>query len=285
MLAVRLLAGLGVGAAAEVEMDHAAVGRGPLVGAHAELAAQGAGELHEEAAAGAAGGDGAAAAAGGGLPRPELPAQPALGGLGTALRGEHPGTAQAQLPQRDAIGVLVAGGLVALLEALVLLAIGQQVVGADVLGLQPLGPRLPGRGEDRVLARQQSGLGDGRGLRTHGTGQHDHPGPAAVAGHGALEDVRDQALPGGLGAEVLTDLSGLGDVLERLAGEVDGGRGDRVELRTRGAGAAGGGGRGRHVRPRSCRRRHAARWRSSGNGRGRGSGRGAVRPRRRRGAG
>src|SRR5699024_10246711 len=123
-----------------------------------------AGELREEAAAGAVGRDGAATAAAGGLARAELAGDPALGGLAATLRGEHAGAAQAELPQGDAIRVLVAGGLVALLEALVVLAVGQQIVGADVRGLQPLGPGLPLRGEDRVVARQQRGLGDRGGL-------------------------------------------------------------------------------------------------------------------------
>src|SRR5699024_5367898 len=101
-----VLPGLGVGTAAVAEVDHAAVGRGPLVGAHAELGAQGAGELHQEAAAGAARRDRALAAAGGGLAGAELAGQPALGGLAAALLREHAGAAESQLPEGDAVLVL-----------------------------------------------------------------------------------------------------------------------------------------------------------------------------------
>lgn len=237
------LAGLRVGAAAVVQVHHATVGRRPLVGAHPELAAQGPGELGEEAAAGAVRRDGAATAASGGLARAEVALEPALCGVAAALRGEHPGTTQAELPQGDAILVLVAGGLIALLEPLVLLVEGQQIVGTDVRGLQPLGPGLPVGGEDRLLTGQQRALGDRGGLGARGTGEDDHPGPAAVSGHGALEDMGDQSLAAGLDAQVLTDLARFGDLEQRLTGELDRLGRDRVELGPCGAGAAGSGGR------------------------------------------
>src|SRR5699024_8915251 len=126
---IALPAGLRVRSAAVVEMDHAAVGRGPFVRAHAELVTERSGQLGEEPAAGAVRRNSAAATAPGLLARAEVALEPALRGLAAALRGEHAGTAQAELPQRDAVLVLVAGGLVALLEPLVLLPIGQQVVG------------------------------------------------------------------------------------------------------------------------------------------------------------
>ena len=263
-------------------MDHATVGRGPLVGAHAELATQRARQLREEAAAHAGRRDRAAAAATGGLAGAELAVDPPLRGLCAALRGQHAGAAEAELPLRDAVGVLVAGGLVALLEALVLLPEGQQVIGADVLGLEALGPRLPLGGEDRVVAREQRGLGDRGGLRAGGTGDHHHPGPAAIPGHGAVEDMGDEPITGGLGAQVLADLAGFGHLEQRLAGELDGIGGDRVQAGPGGAGATGGGGRLSHLfRPRNCRRRHGARWRSSARARDRDSGPGAGRWRRR----
>src|SRR5699024_6802067 len=241
-----LPAGLRVRSAAVVELDHAAVGRGPFVGAHPELPSERSGQLGEEPAAGAVRRNGAAPTAPGLLARAEVALEPALRGLAAALRGEDAGAAQAELPQRDLVLVLVTGGLVALLEPFVLLPVGQQVVGADVRGLQPLGPGLPVGGEDRVLAGQQRRLGDRGGLGARGAGEHRHPGPAAVARHRAFEDMRDQTFAAGLDTEVLTDLSRLGDLEQRLTGEPDGLGRDRIELGPRGAGAAGGCGRWRH---------------------------------------
>src|SRR5699024_3451965 len=129
---IALPAGLRVRSAAVVEMDHAAVGRGPFVGAHPELPSERSGQLGEEPAAGAVRRNGAAPTAPGLLARAEVALEPALRGLAAALRGEDAGAAQAELPQRDLVLVLVTGGLVALLEPFVLLPVGQQVVGADV---------------------------------------------------------------------------------------------------------------------------------------------------------
>src|SRR5699024_552029 len=114
-----LLTGLRMRAAAVVQVHDSPVGRGPLVGADAELLAQRARELGEEAAAAAVRRHGAAATPLGGLAGAELALEPALGGLGAPLRGQHARPAQAELPQCDPIDVFVAGGLVALLEPLV----------------------------------------------------------------------------------------------------------------------------------------------------------------------
>src|SRR5699024_11535509 len=106
----------------------------------------------------AVGRDGAASAPPGGRPGSDLALDPAFGGVGATLRGEHAGAAQAQLPLGDLILVLLAGGLVPELEALVVALVGQQIVGTDVLGIQSLRPGLPVGGKVRVIAGPLRGI-------------------------------------------------------------------------------------------------------------------------------
>ena len=241
--------GLGVGAAAVVQGDDATVVGGPLVGADSEDGAQSAGHGYEEAAGGA-GGVGFADALGVGA---VVAAVPALGGTGDALGAQDPGAAQVELVQGDGVGVL-AGGLPTGLEALVGLLAGETVGAGDVAGFEAVGPRDPGGGEEGLLSGEELHLTDGGGAAAWDAAEGDRPAPAAVAAQGAVEQVGDEALRVGGGGQVLADGDGVGDLLQRVAGELDGGwRGEGLVLGGLGLLAGGGqgagarhGGRGRH---------------------------------------
>ena len=250
--------GLGVGAAAVVQGDDAAVVGGPLVGAHTEDGAQGASHRHEEAA-GRAGGVGLADTLGLGA---VVAAVPALGGTGDALSAQDPGAAQVELIQGDGVGVL-AGGLPPGLEALVGLLAGEAVGAGDVAGFEALGPWDPGGREEGLLAGEELHLADGGGAAARDATEGDRPAPAAVAAQGAVEQVGDEALGVGRGGHVLADGDGVGDLLQRVAGQLDGRRGGEG-LVLGGQGLLAGGRQGAGARHGGRRRRGRGRARCRG---------------------
>ena len=234
--------GLGVGTAAVVQGNDAAVVGGPLVGTDAEDGAQGTGHGHEEAAGGA-GGVGLAHTLGVGA---VVSAVPALGSAGDALGAQDAGAAQVELVQGDGVGVL-ASGLPPGFEALVGLLAGQAVGAGDVTGFEAVGPRDPGGSEESLLSGEELHLADSGGAAARDATEGDGPAPAAVAAQGAVEQVGDQAFGVGDCGEVLTNGDGVGDLLQGAVGELDGGRGGEG-LILGGLGLLAGGGQGAGAR-------------------------------------
>ncbi len=229
-----------------------AVGRGVLVGAHAEGLPEGTADRGEETARHAGG---RCRLRHGGLGAVRL--LPAVGGGVQPVAGQHPGAAHAEFlgDRRDRtagrghreVGRAALGDLgvlrlhqvghllghrgvrrrlvragVAGLQTEVLGVGGQEVAGAHVAGAQPLAPRHPLRCEDGVGAGQQDRLVDGDDLGAGGAGDGDGPAPATVAGLPAPEEVRDDAVALGDQPLVLPHDPGRGGLLGGGAGEVDG---------------------------------------------------------------
>ena len=189
-------------------------------------------------------------------------AVPALGGAGDALSAQDSGTAQVELVQGDGVGVLTSG-LPPGLEALVGLLAGQAVRAGDVAGFEALGPRDPSGREEGLLTGEELHLADGGGAAARDATEGDRPAPAAVAAQGAVEQVGDEALGVGRGSHVLADGDGVGDLLQRVAGQLDGRRGCEG-LVLGGLGLLTGGRQGAGARPGGRRRRGRGRTRCQG---------------------
>ena len=207
-----------------VVADHGTVGRRPLVRADPEHLPQHPCHRQEVAAARA----GCRRTQRQPRGRPVRAGIPTVGGGLPALPAEHPGASQAQLPERDPVGLLVIGGGVAGLEVGIVLAVGQLVAGAQVTRRQPLRPGQPGRCQHRAVAGQQHDLRDGGGARPRSPGHGDRPAPAPVAAGGAAEEVRHHPIRLGHQPQVGAHRSRLGHLDRGRQGQLDGGGADRV---------------------------------------------------------
>jgi hypothetical protein len=153
--------------------------------------------------------------------RPGSTLVPPLGGVGTAVEGEHTRAAEAELAvqlEREPLGVDVR---VAGHQSRVVLRRREQVAGAEVAGLDALAPRDPGRREQRAGAGQQHDLVDRHLVEAVGARDGDRPAPAGVRLVRRRERVRHHALLLDLQPEVLPD-RGPGHLDGRRAGEVHG---------------------------------------------------------------
>ena len=180
--------------------------------------------------------------------RPVIAFVPALGRVVATVFGQHPGPSRhldLGRGSRTRVRVLGVGPgeepvrhrVVAVEDdqrhqALVVGAGGQQVADADVTGAQPVLPGHPGRREQRVGARQQDALVDRDDLRPRRAGHRDRPPPPRVAGIGAVEKVRDDAIGGGLGPQIVADrVRAYPRIFEKRApGQVKGVRADLVRV-------------------------------------------------------
>ena len=196
---------------------------GPLVRAHTEHGAHVAAHLHEEAARGA----GVTRA----TPRlrPALGIVPALSRLIAPLLRQDAGAPQPKFTHNRQIRV-IARILEALLEALIVRFVRQNVVARNVRGTQAFLPRHPLGGEKRTLARSHVDLAHGGDASARHTSNGHRPAPTHVASVSRREIVGAQAFRHHLEANVIADGTRVGHGLGASARNVDGALQDGVLL-------------------------------------------------------
>jgi hypothetical protein len=219
---------------AVVEADDAPVVGRPRVRAGTEELPQAAGDPHEVPAR-RTGGRRRASRRGLG---PGFAPVPPGGGLVPALVIENPRSPETELGEHRPVEVVervvavrrvgTAGLLERLVEQRVVPAVGQDVGLAQVTRGDAVGPRHPGRGEQRVRAGQEDDLADRRHPGAGHAREHDRPLPSPVAGVRAREPVGDDTLTLGRRREVPPD-GAAGHVLDRSPCLVDRSRGDGVD--------------------------------------------------------